>query len=330
MPQFAANLSLMYPEFEMIERMNAAQADGFAAVECLFPYAYEARDWARALQTRELVQVLFNAPPGGFEPQDVPGAWEQGQRGSACLPGREREFEAGVHMALAYAQQIGCRQIHVMAGCVPPEYWFLDGPKGHWGADHSGPMLESKELDRHCVAQRLKPQTHHLYASVDSVLLQTYLANLERAATWAQDVGIDVLIEPINARDMPHYFLNLPSQAQAIVQTLSRPNLKVQLDLYHAQITQGDLLKTLAHDLPNQHVAHLQIAGVPMRHEPDTGEVQYGEIFALLDQLSERGEWQGWVGCEYRPREGLTPGGTHRGLAWMAPYRDQQRRALGG
>ena len=119
MPQFAANLTMMYPEMDLLERMRAAQEDGFAAVECLFPYAHEAPVWGQALRANGLVQALFNAPPGGFTPEQAQRAWDLGQRGTACLPGMEREFEAGVRLALAYAQVIGCRQIHVMAGAVP-------------------------------------------------------------------------------------------------------------------------------------------------------------------------------------------------------------------
>jgi len=308
MPQFAANLTMLYPELGMLERMRAASLDGFGAVECLFPYAHEPQDWAQGLQSCGLVQALFNAPPGGFEPQHAQLAWDKGERGVACLPGREQEFEAGVRMALAYAKVVGCRQIHLMAGCVPSEFWHLD------------PSLQFT----FGIPEQGTARTHHHYASVDSVLMQTYLKNLAKAADWALDEGVDLLIEPINARDMPHYFLNLQEQAHAVVQALGRPNVKVQMDLYHAQVAQGDLTRLLERYLPTQRVAHLQIAGVPSRHEPNTGEVNYGEIFALLDRLDSNGEWGGFVGCEYRPREGLTPGGTQRGLAWMAPYRDAQ------
>ena len=305
MPQFAANLTMMYPEMDLLERMRAAQEDGFAAVECLFPYAHEAPVWGQALRANGLVQALFNAPPGGFTPEQAQRAWDLGQRGTACLPGMEREFEAGVRLALAYAQVIGCRQIHVMAGAVPPELWYLD------------------TRPKDCVLGA--GVTHHHYASVDSVLSQTYLGNLERAANWAREEGIDILIEPINARDMPHYFLNLQEQAHAFVQTLGASNVKVQMDLYHAQVAQGDLIRMMECYLPTKRVAHLQIAGVPDRHEPDLGEVNYTAVFELLDRLTLSGDWDGFVGCEYRPREGSRPGGSRRGLAWMAPYRAAQR-----
>jgi len=311
MPQFAANLTMLYPEMGLLERIGAAQRDGFKAVECLFPYAHEAQVWAQQLKACGLVQVLFNAPPGGFTPAQATLAWERGQRGTACLPGMEEEFEAGVRLALEYARIVGCRQLHVMAGCVPASLQHLDRP--------STPLS-----DRALTARA----THHHYASHDNALMQTYLRNLARAADWAAELGIDILIEPINARDMPHYFLNLQEQAHGIVQALGRPNVKVQMDLYHAQIAQGDLIRQLEHYLPTQRVAHLQIAGVPDRHEPSLGEVNFGAVFELLDTLSQGGVWQGFVGCEYRPQEGTRAGGTSRGLAWMAPYRDQQHGHL--
>lgn len=92
MPQFAANLSMMYPEREFLDRFEAAARDGFRAVEYLFPYAYPPAELAARLKANGLQQVLFNAPPGH---------WDRGERGLACLPGREHEFREGVERALA-------------------------------------------------------------------------------------------------------------------------------------------------------------------------------------------------------------------------------------
>jgi len=94
MPRFAANLSMLYPELDFLDRFEAAARDGFAAVEFLFPYAYDAREIARRLADHGLAQVLFNAPPGN---------WDAGERGIACLPGRDEEFRDGVQRALEYA-----------------------------------------------------------------------------------------------------------------------------------------------------------------------------------------------------------------------------------
>ena len=110
MPQFAANLSMLYPELDFLDRFEAAAKDGFKAVEYLFPYAHDSKELAARLKAHGLQQVLFNAPPG---------AWEQGERGLACLPGRESEFRAGIARALAYAATLDCPRIHVMAGLIP-------------------------------------------------------------------------------------------------------------------------------------------------------------------------------------------------------------------
>lgn len=110
MPRFAANLSMLYNEHAFIDRFAAAAADGFKGVEYLFPYAFAASDIAQRLQDHGLQQVLFNAPPGD---------WDAGERGLACLPGREAEFRAGFAKALEYAQALNCPRIHVMAGLAP-------------------------------------------------------------------------------------------------------------------------------------------------------------------------------------------------------------------
>ena len=134
----------------------------------------------------------------------------------------------------------------------------------------------------------------------------TYIDNLRYAAAEAARRGITLLIEPINTRDIPGYFLNTQADAHAIRAEVGAANLKVQMDFYHVQIVEGDIAMKLRRYLP--HVGHIQIAGVPERNEPDTGEVNYPYLFRLLDELG----YQGWVGCEYRPA-----GNTIDGLAWM-------------
>jgi hydroxypyruvate isomerase len=266
MPLFAANLSLMYTEHPFVARFAAAARDGFRAVEYLFPYEHEAALLARELREHGLRQVLFNAPPGDFA---------AGERGLACLPGREAEFRAGLlHQALPYAQALDCPRIHVMAGLAP-----------------------------HGVER--------------ARLRETYLENLAWAADQARAAGRELLIEPINTRDMPGYFLNRQEEAHAIVAELKRPNLKVQMDLYHCQIVEGDLASKLRQYIPGGRVAHIQIAGVPERHEPDRGELNHAYLLALLDELG----YAGHVGCEYRPGQA----DTSAGLAWFEPYRATQR-----
>jgi 2-dehydrotetronate isomerase len=265
MPQFAANLSMLYGEFEFLDRFAAAAADGFRAVEYLFPYAYERAELAKRLADAGLAQVLFNGPPG---------LWEQGERGLACVPGREDEFRRGIaEQALPYALALRCPRLHVMAGLVAA------------GADRA----------RHRA---------------------TYVANLAWAAREAATAGIELLIEPINTRDIPGFFLNRQDEAHAIVTEVGASNLKVQMDLYHCQIVEGDLAMKLRQYLPTGRVGHLQIAGVPERHEPDVGEIHHDYLFELIDSLG----YSGHIGCEYRPRAG-----TRAGMGWFARWRDGQR-----
>jgi hydroxypyruvate isomerase len=265
MPQFAANLSMLYPEHDFLDRFEAAARDGFKAVEYLFPYAYEASDIAARLRQYGLQQVLFNAPPGN---------WDAGERGLACLPGREDEFRAGIDQALRYAQTLECPRIHVMAGLQP-----------------AGTSREA--------------------------LHPTYIAKLRQAARQAARAGVQVLIEPINTRDIPGFFLNRQDQAHAILDEVGEPNLMVQMDLYHCQIVEGDVTTKLRQYLPGGRVGHVQIASVPQRHEPDLGELNYAYLFSVLDELG----YTGWVGCEYRPARGAVSGGTSAGLGWFHTQR---------
>jgi 2-dehydrotetronate isomerase len=238
MPKFAANLSMLYNEHAFLDRFAAAARDGFKAVEYLFPYEHPAADIAARLKAHGLQQVLFNAPPGD---------WAAGERGTACLPGREAEFREGVGRAINYARALDCPRIHLMAGLAPD------------GADRA-------------------------------LLRKTYLANLAWAAAQARD--IDFLMEPINTRDIPRFFLNRQDQAHEIVLEVGAPNLKVQMDLYHCQIVEGDLAKKIEMYLPTGRVSHLQIAGVPERQEPDIGEINHPYLFALIDRLG----YEGWIG----------------------------------
>ena len=134
----------------------------------------------------------------------------------------------------------------------------------------------------------------------------TFIDNLKYAAAATAELGITLLMEPINTRDIPGYFLNTQADAHALREEVGAPNLKVQMDIYHVQIVEGDIAMKLRKYLP--HVGHIQIAGVPERNEPDTGEINYPYLFRLMDDLG----YDGWVGCEYRPANG-----TVNGLGWM-------------
>lgn len=254
---------MLYPELDFLDRFEAAAQDGFKAVEYLFPYAFESSEIAARLKANSLHQVLFNAPPGD---------WDGGERGLACLPGREAEFRQSLVQALEYAAALDCPRIHVMAGLIPP------------GAGRE-------------------------------TLYSIYIGNLRWAALEAARQGVDVLIEPINTRDIPGFFLNRQDDAHQVVADVGASNLKVQMDLYHCQIVEGDLAVKLRQYLPTGNVGHIQIAGVPQRHEPDVGELNYPYLFSVLDELG----YTGWVGCEYRPKAGMQVGGTSAGLGWLQP-----------
>lgn len=137
-----------------------------------------------------------------------------------------------------------------------------------------------------------------------------YLENLGYAAEQAAKAGITVLIEPINTRDMPGFFLNRQDQAHAVCKEVGAANLKVQFDFYHCQIVEGDVISKLRRDFAE--VGHIQIAGVPDRHEPDLGELNYAWLFEEIDRLG----YSGWIGCEYRPK-----GDTSEGLQWLRDWR---------
>jgi hydroxypyruvate isomerase len=144
--------------------------------------------------------------------------------------------------------------------------------------------------------------------------IERYVANLRYAARAFAPHGIAALIEPINGRDMPGYLLSTQADAHAIRERVNEPNLKVQMDFYHAQIVEGDLSMKLKRYI--DHVGHVQIASVPLRHEPDEGELNNAHLMALLDALG----YQGWVGCEYRPK-----GRTEDGLGWLRHYEVEGR-----
>ncbi len=136
-----------------------------------------------------------------------------------------------------------------------------------------------------------------------------YVANLRAAAAFFAPHGVSVLLEPINSRDIPGYFLNHQGQAVALLETVAAANTGLQMDFYHCQIVDGDLATRLRANF--RHIRHVQIAGVPERHEPDRGEVNYPYLFDLLDEIG----YDGWIGCEYRPA-----GDTLAGLGWARSY----------
>ena len=194
-------------------------------------------------------------------------------------------------------------------------------PPGDWAAGERGlAALPGREAEfRAGVAKALSyakvlgtPRLHAMagvlaVGAARAAYRATYVENLRYAANELAAHDITLLIEPINTRDIPGYYLNTQADAHAIREETGAANLKVQMDLYHVQIVEGDIATRLRQYLP--HIGHIQIAGVPDRHEPDSGEVNYTYLLRLLDELG----YTGWVGCEYRPLNG-----TLAGLRWMA------------
>ena len=254
MPKLAANLSTLFSEVTFLARFDAARAAGFRYVEYQFPYAWRAPEIARAARSAGVQVVLHNLPAGDMA---------RGERGIACLPGREREFRDGVEHAIEYASAVGCARVNCLAGLAP--------------------------ADREHFA--------------------TLVANVRHAARRLGELGIELVIEPINTRSVPGFFLTRSAQAVDVLNAAGEANARLQYDVFHMQIMEGDLARTLERLLGR--IGHIQIADVPDRHEPGSGEINFAFLLPQLDRLG----YSGWVGCEYNPR-----GDTVAGLTWAKPY----------
>ncbi len=257
MPRLAANLSFLFTELPLLERIGAAAAAGFKGAEMLFPYDHKADEIADAYREAGIEPVLFNTPPGD---------WDAGERGLAAIPGAESRFRIALPEAIAFARIIGTKRLHLMAG-IPP-------------AD-------------------AEP------AACDAVFME----NLRLAAKQAAPFGITILIEPINPIDIPGYFLTRQDHALRILEAVGMENAALQMDFYHCARVEGDPAGCFRRNFA--HIRHVQIAGVPERNEPDTGDLDYRPLFDLID---EKG-YDGWVSCEYRPRAG-----TLEGLGWARAW----------
>lgn len=257
--QLSANLSFLFTDSPFEERFARAARAGFHGVEYMFPYAWDPLELSRLLREHRLQQVLHNLPAGD---------WDAGERGIACLPGRESEFRAGLDQGIAYARELGCVQLNCLAG-VPPE------------------------------------------GVPEAAIAATFKSNLRHAARQLAGSGIRLLIEPINSRvDIPGFWLDKPTKALALIAELGEENLWLQYDIYHAQIMEGDLARSIEANI--KRIAHFQLADNPGRHEPGSGEINYPFLFALLHRLGYRG----WLGCEYKP----LLADTERSLAWAREW----------
>ncbi len=192
-------------------------------------------------------------------------------------------------------------------------------PPGDWDAGERGlAALKGREADFDAAletaltyAKALNAERIHAMSGMSEhgADRDTYVANLKRAAARAAEQNVTICLEPINHRNIPGYYLNTTQQALEVMADVGADNVRLQLDLYHLQITEGDISMRTREVIDA--VEHVQIAGNPARHEPDQGEVHYPAMLSLLDELG----YQGWIGCEYIPA-----GETTAGLGWAAPY----------
>jgi hydroxypyruvate isomerase len=229
MPRFSANLTMLFNEVDFLGRFGRAAKAGFKGVEYLFPYAWSKEQLVDELGRHGLQQVLHNVPAGD---------WQAGERGIACLPGREGEFQDGVGKAIEYAKALKCPRLNCLVGKTP-----------------SGVPAEK--------------------------IRQALVNNLRFAAAAIEKEEIRFLIESLNDRDVPGFYLVHTWEAlQLMKENLGR-------------------------------IAHIQVADIPGRHEPGTGEINFINLFRSIDEMG----YDGWIGCEYTP-----VGKTEDGLQWCRPY----------
>lgn len=258
MPKFCANLTMLFNEVDFLDRFEKAAKAGFKGVEYLFPYAWKKEQLVEKLGAFGLTQTLHNLPAGD---------WNKGERGIACLPGRETEFQEGVGKAIEYAKALKCPQVNCLAGLTP-----------------AGVPAEK--------------------------VRKALVANLRFAAAAFEKEGIRLLVEALNDKDVPGFYLVRTADVLALIQEVGHPNVYAQYDVYHMQIMEGNLTKTIQANLDK--IAHIQIADNPGRNEPGTGEINYPNLFKAIDAAG----YKGWIGCEYKPA-----GKTEDGLGWLKPYR---------
>ena len=194
-------------------------------------------------------------------------------------------------------------------------------PPGDWAAGERGMAALPDRFDelsdgvgtalRYAAATNVR-RLHLMAGNADRrdpQALAAYRRSVAFAAERVGAAGLELLLEPINSRNMPGYFLNDFAFAENLIRELALPNLKLQFDIYHRQILHGDVTMALRAMLPM--IGHIQIASIPSRHEPDGEELSYPFLFAELDRIGS----EGYVGCEYNPRAG-----TLQGLGWFAPF----------
>ena len=257
MLKFSANLSTMFKEVDFLTRFERASRAGFKGVEYLFPYEWEKEELVEELNKHGLEQVLYDLPIGD---------WASGEFGIACLPGREKEFQEGVGLAINYAKALRCSRLNCIIGITP-----------------KGVPTEKVQ--------------------------QTLVDNLRFAAIALGKENIRLLVEPLNDQDTPGFHLVHTQDTLRLFKEVNHANLWIQYDIYHMQIMEGNLTKTIRKNLT--HIGHIQLADNPERHEPGTGEINYTNLLRLIDEMG----YDGWIGCEYKPA-----GVTEDGLEWIKAY----------
>jgi hydroxypyruvate isomerase len=195
---------------------------------------------------------------------------------------------------------------------LPPGDWAA-GEKGFAALPQRFEDLKQSLVTALPYAQATGVKRLHLMAGIaersDARAIEQFYKSVAWAAEFFAPHGLDVVIEPINPRNVPGYFLNNFIFARDLIRELKIPNLKLQFDIYHCQIIHGDVTTHLREMMPI--IGHTQIASIPSRNEPDGEELNYPFVFAELDRLG----YKGFVGCEYNPRAATTDG-----LAWFKPY----------
>ena len=257
MPRFSANLTMLFTDVDFLDRFERAALAGFKGVECQFPYEWERDELAEKLDKYSLELVLHNLPAGDFA---------AGERGIACLPGREGEFQEGVGLAIEYAKALRCPRLNCLVGLTPKE---VPAEKVH----------------------------------------QTLVDNLRFAATALEKEGIPLLVEALNKYDFPGFYLTKTRDVLQLFEEINHANLRLQYDIYHMQVMEGNLTRTILDNLGR--IGHIQLADNPGRHEPGTGEINFTNLFQFIDEAG----YTGWIGCEYKPTSV-----TEDGLEWIKPY----------
>lgn len=252
-----ANLSMLFQDRPLPERVRAAAQAGFSSVEVQFPAGDEVAPLAAACRDTGLPVTLINVPRGEGEEVGLP-----------ALPGREADFAAAVEIAAQQAEALGAAKVNVLSGRPPPE-----ADPAECGA---------------CLTR-----------------------NLRHAADRFARIGVRVMVEPVNPRDVPGFFLTGLQAGLDVLAEANHPNLALQFDLYHMAITEPDLPAAIRR--AGAAIGHVQFADAPGRHEPGSGGIDFA---AALAALRETG-YDGAISAEYRPERG-----TEEGLGWIGRFRE--------